>query len=338
MRVATPSRIHRTAAVAALVGVAGLHARPARAEEQRSTEVVYLADGACPDESAFRAYMENVGVAASADVGAPRRFFTVLMHDHRAHAASGAPRSFAGELLWVDGTGKTASRAIAGDTCEGVARALALLVAFVLDTPPRTAVVDERPDPTSASPDDGARSAPSGPVAPVAQGGGLTVARFAGFGGGQRSAGIRVLAASDTGGAIVGGALSLQSDAIDSVDGYGANTVGSGYEGRAGVFSAWGAPWDDSIAGFMLEAGVTAGSSRGSVIHTDLSRPFGATHTTPMATQFLNPYAAVSLLFQIPLDWRVRPFAGTSISWTPGFYLGSTFEVDGQVGLRWCAW
>jgi hypothetical protein len=336
MRVAAHPIALRVAIFTALIVLLAFHARAASAEENRSIEIAYLAEGSCPDENAFRSYMETYGLDASA---APTRFFTVLLQDNRALAGSetarGGGKSFAGKVIWVAGVGRTVSRTIAGNTCEGVARALALLVAFAIDTPVE---INEPVGAKADPPNGGDRSVPPAPAAPVTQGGGFTVAPFFGRSVSGRSVGIRTLAARNIGGTSVGGTLALQSDDIDCVDGYGVTTVVSGYSGRVGVFSAWGAPWDDSVAGFMLEAGVTGGSARGSVTRTDLSRPWGSTHTASMATQFVNPYAGVSLTFQIPLDWRVRPFAGTSILWTPGFYVGSTFTFDGEVGLRWAAW
>jgi hypothetical protein len=87
-RVATHSIALRSAAFTALFGLLGFHARAARAEERSSIELAYLADGSCPDESAFRSYMEAVGVDASAR--APTRFFTVLLQDDRRRRAAPA--------------------------------------------------------------------------------------------------------------------------------------------------------------------------------------------------------------------------------------------------------
>jgi hypothetical protein len=136
------------------------------AAQDSAMRLAYQAPAGCPDVDAFTAEVRARAPRASMLAG---RRFEVTVHANTT--ASSAATPFEGRVVIADESGVTPSRAVRGDTCEDVVRALALAVAMTIDpvddepAPPRAVLAPPAPTaPPSreASPVD--RASPSKPV------------------------------------------------------------------------------------------------------------------------------------------------------------------------------
>jgi hypothetical protein len=130
--------------------------------QEPSMRLVYRAPAGCPDSEAFTAEV-RARAPRSFDLGARAVEVTVTS----SQAASPGAAAFEGRVVITDEEGVTPSRAVHGDTCEEVVRALALAVAMTIEpaesgpAPARAGVAPPRPaaaTPSAAAPpaDEGA--------------------------------------------------------------------------------------------------------------------------------------------------------------------------------------
>jgi hypothetical protein len=345
MSYAAPHLFLRVAIASAVLAASIATATIARADEAEPVRLAYVAPEGCASEAQFRVYVAASGGRLRADrPGVAARTLTVRI----AREKEGDRLS--GRVVVEDIFGEETARSLSSDTCEEIARALALVVALALDAPPRERAlpVEETPPPrTSERPQRDAESSASSSMIAESARAGAMLSGFIGGGVGRTSAGLRALGAAKVGLSHLGGVLAFESDSVTD-ETIGSLTIASGYSGRLGGFAAWGAPWDGDIIGFIGEAGIAAGGAKGAISprvapaareSSDFCPPQGCFgNASPMTARFLSPYAAATLLLQWPALRSLRPIAGISAIWTPGFYSGSTFVVSPEIGIAWLKW
>jgi hypothetical protein len=322
-----------------------LVAAPSRAAEPEPVRLVVDAPRDCATEEAIVADLDVLGASfrAPRDEDERARVFTMtITPEERVH----------GRLVVKDLVGVETTRETDAATCLEAARSVALFAAIALDEgppPPGPAPVSAAPVywPTSNGEGSTRFVAPkrrgSGGIAITAHTGGVIkegpsygVHSYAGF-----------LAWGST---RVGAAAAAATDVREGAKReHGARVDVRGTSLRAGALLGWGAPWNDSVAGFVAELGVAGGWANGTIQNPSaVQRPatnigcFGdeCQSFDPEAAhreRFVSPYVGWSLVLQIPWRLPVRPIAelgGVWIPGSPGGDLISTFEA----GLAWQAW
>lgn len=92
-----------------------------------------------------------------------------------------------------------------------------------------------------------------------------------------------------------------------------------GASARLGGVVGWGAPWNDGIVGFTIEAGV---------LGMELA-----------AGRQVAPYSAVELVFQVPLRSPVRPIAALGLLGVPKITEALGWgAATAELGVVWQAW
>lgn len=319
----------------------------------RASEAVRLVVDAtpCATEETVRAELDALGARIAPAEGGLARTFDVRVAKAEAEAGYDA------RLVVRDFAQGDRERSIRRPSCAEATRSAALLIALALDERGADAASTLAPDPEPSSPWPTPAEAPRVPPGTrdsggVALLGGVGLAE-AGGGGMMTAWSGRALAVARVGhGLRVGGTLAAASEGEDRI---GKVTVqrldGGGI--RAGAVAGWGAPWDDSIFGLGIEAGLSYGWRLGS----SFSRVGAASQTCLAGTtdpeglscyddargraerrDFVSPYGGLSIFFQVPLRLPVRPVA----AWT---FLGrggptGAFQLvgAGELGLVWQAW
>jgi hypothetical protein len=144
------------------------------------------------------------------------------------------------------------------------------------------------------------------------------------------------------GGTRFGLVAGFSSDSIADSKGSLQAVVAQGYSGRLGALASWGAPWNESVVGLALEAGVRAGIERGTewsaarltTICQELGMypySFGVEEAaenclgpgTRKRWAFASPYVGGTLFLQALPSLPVHPLLGLTLLWT-GDYSGSS--------------
>lgn len=120
----------------------------------------------------------------------------------------------------------------------------------------------------------------------------------------------------------------------------------SGWSGRLGAAVAWGAPWDDSVVGFVAETGVAGGRQTGdsySTTDTFYCSSYGShgcEHDRRReSAAFVSPFGSASVLFQVPLKKsRLRPIGGVGGVYVPLEPYRGTFSLEWTLGAVWQGW
>lgn len=312
---------------------------PARAFAGESGEPVSLvvdAPPACLTEA--KLVEEVTGLGAPLRVAGERartRRFEVRVFSSGAH--------FVARLTVRDLVGRETVRSVENETCTDAGRSASLLVSLALDeeqeTPTPVRMVEQPfrwPQPATID-----APTPAAPSRGRVGSGGVVVNAFYGRGNGRPGAelyGAKAYAAWRFGATRIGGAIALQRDS-DSFPGTHHATLREsdrpktrhGTSGRVGAVVGWGAPWSDSIVGFLGEVGAAAGEAA-----TIDSSPFGIATRTE---RYASPYAAASLILQVPWKHSVRPVVGLGAVWTPsGPESQLPVAFAGDAGLAWQAW
>ena len=112
--------------------------------------------------------------------------------------------------------------------------------------------------------------------------------------------GVHVTAAWRFGHTRLGATMALQHDTdLLLPNRYAQEVRGAGTSGRLGGIIGWGAPWNDTVIGFLGEAGVTAGTAGGSSAPRSVPdcRPCGGPGRT-ITTTYASPYGGAWLMLQ----------------------------------------
>jgi hypothetical protein len=342
------SRARRSALAALLVfAILALPAR-ARAAEPEAIRLTLDAPPACLVERDLLAQVDALGARAriARDNERARTFEVTITRD--------AAERYTARFVVHDLVGQQTERTITSPRCADAARSVSLLVAIALD----------EADATPAAPQ-GAIGSPSSPAfwpapangdTPTAgmrivragrQGsGGLVVTGLYGRSAvpveGMHVAGARAYAAARvSGGTRVGGSLTLTSDTQREVTDDNSDTRSNGWSGRVGAIIGWGAPWNDTVVGFLGEAGV-AGGGRSGTVRSTRTAAGGWTYYDDRgartSTRFVSPFATASLVLQLPWKAPIRPVAGLSTTAVFGDSSVATLSFTGDLGFVWQAW
>jgi hypothetical protein len=311
----------------------------------------------------------------AAQVDALGAHWRLARSDERARAfeVTIAPErdSYTARLIVRDLVGETTERTVMSPRCSDAAKSVALLVALALDEA-EIAHADPAREERLASPGQPFWPAPAEDDAPTGgvrvirgragrQGsGGLVLTGIYGrslYGGSMDVAGARTYAAARVSGSTrIGASLAFASETERSV--VAGNTLyeSSGWTGRAGAIVGWGAPWNDTVIGFLGEGGVALGQQSGrasrdlasvgrecstagtSSIASIEGRCFDTGHSAPSSVRSLSPFAAMSLVLQIPWKAPVRPVAGFTTTAVFGGERVAVMSVTGDLGFVWQAW
>ncbi len=298
---------------------------PSRAWAAAGGEAIRLvvdAPNGCLTEGELVDEVERLGTRLRvAEEGERARRFDVRIVPEGDHVVA--------RLTVRDLVGRETVRSVENATCAEAGRSASLLVSLAVDEesekiPPGPP--EERPyrwpQPVTREVD-----APVAPPATRIGSGGIAVSAFRGWGNGRPGAtlyGAKTYAAWRYGLTRIGGTVAFQRD-DDTV----MNTRAT--SGRLGAVIGWGAPWSDAIVGFLGEAGATTGAAE--------TIELGSSRIRTVTTRYAAPYAAASLVLQLPWQYTVRPVVGLGAVWSPGGYasrLDVAFAAD--MGVVWQAW
>jgi len=303
------------------VAFAGVKGEPIR--------LVVDAPSGCVTESELVAEVERLGMHVPiADEGERARRFDVTIACDGDH--------FVARLAVRDLVGRETVRSVTNDTCVDAGRAASLLVSLALDEepettpPPRVATLYRWPQPVL-------EDAPIPPARPTARpkrrlgSGGLVVSGVYGWRNGRSGTevhGARAYAGWRLGVTRFGAAIAVERD-TDALPGTYPPANKRGTSGRVGAVVGWGAPWNDSVAGFVGEVGVAAGATE--------FQQLGYGETLTKNEFYGSPYAGGWLVLQLPWKHPVRPVVGLGTVWTP---VGPDLPlaVVGDLGVAWQAW
>lgn len=306
----------------------------------------------CVEREPFRDEVTRLGGSfVEADGDAPARRFIVRVVDARPplHVS----------LQIQDLVGRITERVATVEDCDAASSSLALFMATALD---------EAPPPFVPAPADlvGAETywpAPAPPPKPRSirrvGSGGIAADVFVGM---QDKRGAHLFGAVRAFGTTrLGLAVMFQERDLDdqcpraeyaasrSASGAGWCTDGHEFEewngpltGRrrtasVGGLFGWGAPWNDSVAGFVGEIGVARGSDE-----TQAGFKYAPQRRT--RTTFTAPYVSASIVLQIPWRFSVRPFAAFRGTWIAAKAPDAPLVIDPietasvHLGLAWQAW
>jgi len=333
----------RIAGIAAVVLRSGV----ARASEPEPIRLTVEAPPACLVADDLLAEVERLGAHAriAREDERARRFVVTVAPDGERYSA---------RLVVHDLVGRTTERSVTSPRCDESAKSVVLLMALALD----------EGGTTRAAPSSGADSPALSPAvwpAPATddtaatgmrvvrrgrQGsGGLVVTGVAGRSpypqGGMHVAGIRAYAAARVaGGTRVGASLAFLRETERDVYTDSAHYASDGWSGRAGAVIGWGAPWNDTVAGFLGEAGVAAGQQSGKATPGGSSWwcCYDTSRATDSSVRFVSPFVALSLVLQVPWKAAVRPVAGFTTTAVFGSERVATVSYTGELGVVWQAW
>jgi hypothetical protein len=274
---------------------------------------------------------------------------------------------FTARLVVHDLVGQTTERTVTTTRCAEAARSVALLVALALDTEtemPRdtdASATDEEP---AAAPTLSFWPAPASDDSPTGGmritrprhgrrgSGGLVVTGMYGRspvpGGGMHVSGVRAYGAMRVAsGMRVGASLAVASETQREVIEGSTYYESSGWSARAGAIVGWGAPWSDVVVGFVGEAGIATGKQTGIASPAGIgvtssacsaTRCFDTDRSARSSVRSWSPFAAGSLVLQIPWKAAIRPVAGFTTTATFGSERVASVSVTGDVGFVWQAW
>lgn len=243
------------------------------------------------------------------------------------------------DLIVEDRVGDETRRSFSAASCDEATRALALFVATALaEGAPRRA-----PDPPRSiwpAPAEARRTAPPDRVGS----GGVAADVFYGLVGGLD--GVHAYGAARAfGGTRLGAAVTLASGERTAVTHVLVESKVAW--ASLGGIAAWGAPWNDSIAGFALEVGALAGQERGTV-YEEGADAFGfrssssgkvfSVRGAPTTSRYLSPYLAGVLVLQAPLRGAIRPLLALGATYVPFAARQAAFVPTVHAGFAWQAW
>jgi hypothetical protein len=318
----------RTAVIVALAGLAIPTTAFAGESREEAIRLVVDAPPECLTEDQLVVEVGRLGGhVRRADEGERARRFDVTIGAERDH--------FAARLTVRDLVGRETVRSVENATCADAGRSAMLLVSLALDEEPETEPPLREAEPFRW-PEPAISDAPAGaahPRQPPSGSGGVAISGMYGFRNGRPGTevyGARTYAAWRLGVTRLGTTMAIQRDE-DSLPGTSQPASRRGMSGRAGGIIGWGAPWNDSIVGFIGEVGVAAGE-----METRESW-HGPTTTTE---RFTRPYAGAWLIFQLPWKQAVRPVIGLGTVWTPmgHDYYDLPVIFAGDLGIVWQAW
>jgi hypothetical protein len=336
----------RSRALAVTAVVLGLFTTPrAAAAGLEEIDLQLRADPKCVERAVFTKLVASYG-GSFADVPVARRTFDVSVDQGER---------IVGRLVIRDAEGVVDIRVVAAQTCDEVSRLLALLVAMALEGEPKPAPqaqTAERPwyyllPKGEEEPD----ALPPTTKKPGRQGsGGLAVDAFYGARLGMhdqaQQRGVHVYGAELAGRSIrlgIAGAFALEENQMWSGR-FERRTEGPSL--RLGGMLGWGAPWNDTVAGFRVELGAMAGMHRGTTVAKACTPdgqscgpfPAGPREQATGWAHYVTPYVSWSLVLQIPLRMPVRPIAGVTGMLAGGPPGEVRFFSSVDVGLVWQAW
>lgn len=306
------------------------------ADGSERIRLVVDAPTGCFSEDELVAETERIGGRWQvADEGERARRFVVTITDEGDH--------FTARLLVRDLVGRETVRSVESATCVDAGRSASLLVSLALDDEP------EEPPPRADTSFPWPAPTPADAVRKVRVGsGGIVVSGFLGLHGGndpmaqpiQRSTsvgwsagyGARVYAAWRVGWTRLGASGAVQFDAGDS-------RKNPGVSGRVGGIVGWGAPWDDSVVGFVGDVGLAAGRAEWQEEILEESPIDGMVGSTGRSVdrrkKYVSPYVGASLVFQVPWKYSVRPVFGLGLYYA---MIGDVPAVTCDAGVVWQAW
>jgi hypothetical protein len=257
---------------------------------------------------------------------------------------------FVARLVVEDLVGRRTMRTVERATCEEAARAVSLLVSLALDEPPPESRRDPElptryqlpaltsgetvPEPQRprgrvgsgalvATATWGFVNGPAGPDVDGANG----YAMWRAFGttrmgvslGVQRTAGDLYVSNSPNSFVWMTDGRVIEGDIRET----------NGLEGHVGWSIGWGAPFNDSVAGFLADVGVAGGRDAFARQHTEVRA---------VERRWLSPYIGWRLVLQVPWRAPIRPVAILGSAWRPLTADNSSLTLSGELGLAWQAW
>lgn len=329
----------RSAALALLIATFFALTRTANAGE--SIRLVVTAPPSCAVESDVVSEIETLG-------GRPRD----AADDERARtfAVTIAPSSdgYTAHLVITDLLGQTSERVVSHPACPGAAKSAALLIALALDEDVTTITPTPATPPFWPAPADAPRT-----DLPRRGSGGVVVSGLMGGSPlpqlGMNVVGVRAYAAARVSrGMRLGAALAFTSETDRLFTDDHAQWRSNGWAGRAGAVIGWGAPWNDSVVGFVGEAGVAVGRQTGESARADRNVAiapctlaglcFDEAHAVAKSIVFVSPYAATSLVLQVPWRAPVRPIAAFTSTLRAGGAEAVMADLSAELGVVWQAW